>query len=245
MTNPTSNFGWQMPTPTDLVTDLPADFEVFGQAVDNDFVDLLGGADGYILSKASATDLDFAWVTPASLTGFIGLPYIATQYYTTDGTQATNPLFAANITYYMPLFVRYTQTFDRISIVTSPGFVGTASVRLGIYNSDSAGVPSTVLLDAGLVAPTASSTTYDITISQTLSPGWYWLASNTVTAASTNYFRAMLGSSNINSADMGTPVPTGAFTNGYSQSVNASSSFATASSPTRTNSIIPYIYLRA
>ena len=51
-----------MPTSTDLVTDLPADFEVFGQAVDTDFVDLLGGANGYILSKASATDLDFAWI---------------------------------------------------------------------------------------------------------------------------------------------------------------------------------------
>jgi hypothetical protein len=62
MTNPTSNFGWQMPTPTDLVTDLPADFEVFGQAVDTDFAYLLGGANGYILSKASATDLDFAWI---------------------------------------------------------------------------------------------------------------------------------------------------------------------------------------
>jgi hypothetical protein len=62
MTNPTSNFGWQMPTSTDLVTDLPADFEVFGQAVDTDFADLLGGANGYILSKASATDLDFAWI---------------------------------------------------------------------------------------------------------------------------------------------------------------------------------------
>jgi hypothetical protein len=35
MTNPTSTYGWQMPTSTDLVTDLPADFEVFGQAVDN------------------------------------------------------------------------------------------------------------------------------------------------------------------------------------------------------------------
>ena len=34
MANPTTNYGWQMPTPTDLVTDLPADFEVFGQAAD-------------------------------------------------------------------------------------------------------------------------------------------------------------------------------------------------------------------
>jgi hypothetical protein len=62
MANPTSNFGWQMPTATDLVTDLPADFEVFGQAVDTDFVDLLGGTTGQILSKTSATDLDFTWI---------------------------------------------------------------------------------------------------------------------------------------------------------------------------------------
>ena len=50
-----------MPTPTDLVTDLPADFEVFGQAVDTDFVDLLGGTTGQVLSKASSTDMDFTW----------------------------------------------------------------------------------------------------------------------------------------------------------------------------------------
>ena len=52
-----------MPTATDLVTDLPADFEVFGQAVDTDFVDLLGGTTGQVLSKTSATDLAFTWVT--------------------------------------------------------------------------------------------------------------------------------------------------------------------------------------
>jgi len=34
MTNPTSNYGWVLPTSTDLVTDLPADFEVALQGVD-------------------------------------------------------------------------------------------------------------------------------------------------------------------------------------------------------------------
>ena len=63
MTNPTSNFNWQMPTPTDLVTDLPADFEVFGQAVDTDFADLLGGTTGQILSKTTNADMDFTWIT--------------------------------------------------------------------------------------------------------------------------------------------------------------------------------------
>jgi hypothetical protein len=63
MANPTSNFGWQMPTNTDLVKDLPADFEVFGQAVDTSMADLKGGTTGQILSKNSSTDMDFVWIT--------------------------------------------------------------------------------------------------------------------------------------------------------------------------------------
>ena len=51
-----------MPTPTDLVTDLPADFEVFGQAVDTSMADLKGGTTGQILSKNSNTDMDFIWI---------------------------------------------------------------------------------------------------------------------------------------------------------------------------------------
>lgn len=61
MANPTSNFGWQMPTNTDLVTDLPADFETFGQAVDTSLADLKGGTTGQILTKNSNTDMDFVW----------------------------------------------------------------------------------------------------------------------------------------------------------------------------------------
>ena len=64
MSNPTTPFGWQMPTATDLVTDLPADFEVFGQAVATSMADLLGGTTGQVLSKTSATDMDFTWVSP-------------------------------------------------------------------------------------------------------------------------------------------------------------------------------------
>jgi hypothetical protein len=52
-----------MPTASDLVTDLPADFEVFGQAVATSMADLLGGTTGQVLSKASNTDMDFTWVT--------------------------------------------------------------------------------------------------------------------------------------------------------------------------------------
>jgi len=63
MTNPTTPFSWSMPTASDLVTDLPADFETFGQAVATSMADLLGGTTGQILSKASNTDMDFTWIT--------------------------------------------------------------------------------------------------------------------------------------------------------------------------------------
>lgn len=52
-----------MPTNTDLVTDLPADFEVFGQAVATSMADLLGGTTGQVLSKNTNADMDFVWVT--------------------------------------------------------------------------------------------------------------------------------------------------------------------------------------
>jgi len=52
-----------MPTSSDLVTDLPADFEVFGQAVDTSLADLKGGTTDQVLAKNSNTDMDFKWVT--------------------------------------------------------------------------------------------------------------------------------------------------------------------------------------
>ena len=66
MSNPTTPFGWQMPTNTDLVTDLPADFEVFGQAVATSMQDLLGGTTGQVLAKASNADMDFVWSADAA-----------------------------------------------------------------------------------------------------------------------------------------------------------------------------------
>jgi len=72
MANPTSNFLWQMPTATDLVTDLPADFEVFGQAVDTSLLGLLGGTTGQVLSKTCGTDMAFTWI-PVSEGGITGV----------------------------------------------------------------------------------------------------------------------------------------------------------------------------
>ena len=57
-----------MPTSSSLVTNLPADFNTFGQGVDTSLQDLLGGTTGQVLSKTSATNMDFTWVTPTDQT---------------------------------------------------------------------------------------------------------------------------------------------------------------------------------
>jgi hypothetical protein len=132
MTNPTSNFGWQMPTSTDLVTDLPADFEVFGQAVDTDFVDLLGGTTGQVLSKTSATDLDFTWVTanPGDITGV------------TAGTGITGGGTSGTVTV----------TNDMATTITAAGdiVVGTGS---GTYDNLPIGTTAQVLTADTTVSP--------------------------------------------------------------------------------------------
>jgi hypothetical protein len=75
----TPNYGWVTPAPTDFVTDLPADFEVFADAVDADLVGLLGGTTGQVLTKASATDHDFAFADPVAAGGMTLIAATATD----------------------------------------------------------------------------------------------------------------------------------------------------------------------
>jgi len=63
MATTTPNFGWTVPTSTDLVKDGAVAIETLGDAIDGAFVDLKGGTTGQVLAKATGTDLDFAWVT--------------------------------------------------------------------------------------------------------------------------------------------------------------------------------------
>jgi hypothetical protein len=63
MATTTPNFGWPVPTSTDLVKDGATAIEALGDGVDASLVDLKGGTTGQVLSKTSGTDLDFTWVT--------------------------------------------------------------------------------------------------------------------------------------------------------------------------------------
>ena len=62
MATTTPNFGWTVPTSTDLVKDGAVAIETLGDSIDASFVGLKGGTTGQVLSKTSGTDLAFTWI---------------------------------------------------------------------------------------------------------------------------------------------------------------------------------------
>ncbi len=118
MANPTTNYSFQMPTATDLVTDLPADFEVFGQAVDTRLKALqpgttlgdiayssatantntrLGiGTSGQVLAVSGGVP---AWTTPAQ-----SLTLISNTSFTNQATQAFDGVFSSTYVGYLVYF---------------------------------------------------------------------------------------------------------------------------------------------
>ena len=62
MATTTPNFGWPVPTSTDLVKDGATAIEGLGDAIDASLLDLKGGTSGQVLAKNSGTDMDFIWV---------------------------------------------------------------------------------------------------------------------------------------------------------------------------------------
>jgi hypothetical protein len=159
MSNPTTPFNWQMPTNTDLVTDLPADFEVFGQAVATSMADLLGGTTGQILSKASNTDMDFTW--------------IANDQGDITGVTATSPLTGGGTSGAITVGIQSASTSQSGAVqlsdstsMTSSVLAATPTAVKAAYDLAStasttatAAIPkSTVTTKGDLIAATASAT---------------------------------------------------------------------------------------
>lgn len=110
-------------------------------------------------------------------------------FYLHPGKWNNNLIATNNRTFFIPLFTPETVTFDRISCHTTSAFVGTATVRLGLYAVAAAtGLPGDLILDAGTVSCTTSTTQFNITISQTVSAGMFYMAFNSQTNATTNSF---------------------------------------------------------
>jgi hypothetical protein len=146
----------------------------------------------------------------------------------------------------LPIYIPSTISFDRIAVATSSAFSGTATVRMGIYANDSAtSKPSTLILDAGTVSCTVASTLYQITISQSLSAGFYWVAMNTQTVAVVNNSFLGLAATQalFNQFMPYKTAPTASFTTGWREE-SITGAFTTAGT-LLTGTSAPFTYLRA
>jgi hypothetical protein len=183
------------------------------------------------------TAYDFAVINP-------NLEMVSGLYYRTLTNNAANITLVHQRTYYTPIFISSPKTVDRIAMVTGNTFSGSATVRLGIYNN-TAGQPSTLLLDAGTVSPTAATTVYQITISQPLAVGFYWLAfCQQETAPTTaNYSGANLNAPLQNYYNVGNSLPTGNGGVGFSQS-SVTGAFENATSLSLTT-LSGHVWLRS
>jgi hypothetical protein len=141
-----------MPTAVDLVTDLPADFEVFGQAVATSMADLLGGTSGQILAKNSNTDMDFVWIAndQGDITGIT-----ASSPLTGGGTSGAVTIGILNGT---TSNLGAVQLSDSISS-TSTTLAATANAVKTSYDLANAAIPKSLIDAAGdLIVGTAADT---------------------------------------------------------------------------------------
>jgi hypothetical protein len=112
---------------------------------------------------------------PAGTGNGPALPMISGKYYRTAFPMSNVPASTGTLMA-VPIYVAKTTTIDRIGITTST--VTTAgTMRLGIYDDpENTGLPTRLVVDAGVVSFSANSTNYEITIATDLVPGWYWFA---------------------------------------------------------------------
>jgi hypothetical protein len=147
MSNPTANYNFQMPTSTDLVTDLPADFEVFGQAVDTQ---MKTNADAATQKATLTTKGDIYAATAASTPTRLALGTNG-QVLTVDTTTATGLKYAdagggsmtllstTSITTTSTVITGISQAYKNLLIFVSNAYAGTGvNSSVGVRFGDSA-----------------------------------------------------------------------------------------------------------
>jgi hypothetical protein len=171
-------------------------------------------------------------------------PKIAGHFYRTPFLAHNNLGISHQLAYYTPIFIDQSTDIDRLSITTGNIFSGSSTVRIGIYNNTN-GRPSTLILDAGTVAPIAANTVYSITVSQTLTVGYYWLAfcQQGTAPTTSNYIGNIASQAQGNLLMSGQSAgTTGSFTAGFSQS-SVTGAFADAGTLAIATAA-PYVWFR-
>jgi hypothetical protein len=215
----TTNYSWSTPDDTALVKDGAAAIRSLGTAIDSTvftnagaainktIIDAAGdliygtaadtaarlalGTAGQVLKVNSGATAP-EWGSVSSVKPFM-ISKIAGRYVRAQATYSDNLTATEDVTYYIPIYLDG-NSFDRISTRTAGNFSGSAVVRMGIYNANATtGLPDTVYLDAGTISVAAANTELEITISTTPPAGYYYLAWNSQTAASTNNYNGTTG----------------------------------------------------
>jgi hypothetical protein len=152
MANPTTNYGWQMPTATDLVTDLPADFAVFGQPVDTQ---MKANADAATQKATLTTKGDIYAASAASTPARVGVGANDTVL-TADSTATSGVKWAAVAAGPVQLA---TSSLSGVSTLTFSSISGAyKSLYLRIIGSfDSTGDPTSIQIN-GITAGNYSRT---------------------------------------------------------------------------------------
>jgi hypothetical protein len=143
---------------------------------------------------------------------------------------------------FMPLFLPVGITIDRIGAECT-GAVASSVFRLGIYNADSNGVPSTLVLDAGTI-DTASTGAKSITISQSLSAGLYYLCGVNQNGAANTTMRAYQNITGNYSPVAQTSMLTTSHATGFNQDSVTGALPSTASASGISNNNMPRIQFR-
>lgn len=158
--------------------DWDAKGDILVGTADNAFDQLAVGADEttVVADAAQAMGRKNAFAKAGGPYG--GAGYKSLHYYQADlyGPNA-NAIPAEARMYVVAFPVRKKTTFDRIATFAIANGTAGAVLRLGIYADDGFCYPGALVVDAGTVAMAAGApVTKEITISQSLDAGIYWLA---------------------------------------------------------------------
>ncbi len=143
------------------------------------------GADGEVLTADAAEATGVKWAAPSGG----GFNYPQSKYDSTgtypfmgiaaNSSIATNVAITSQRLYMTPITFGADLTLVELAIYVQAG-AASSIARLGIYTSDSDGLPSTILVDGGTVSTATSTAVASVTISQAVTAGELYYSAITI-----------------------------------------------------------------